>query len=119
MSLAFSKAALANFAAVFPESASQLESHGTWEGEVEYLVQDNADLKTSRSIQRIKTGVETLELHFADTEPTGLKSGDRLRVNGARVGTQVAAYGGSVQTPSTVLRGMCMPIGSQKTLVSW
>ena len=43
LSLAFSPEFLSELATTFPQSASQLEAHGTWRGILEYLIIDNAD----------------------------------------------------------------------------
>src|SRR5258708_34747728 len=49
LSLAFSPATLAELAAAFPDSASQLESQGTWQGPIERWVADSADRTWSRT----------------------------------------------------------------------
>jgi M6 family metalloprotease-like protein len=116
--LAFSQDALDNLGASFPESAGQLESLGSWSGELEYLVQDNPGFRTSVNIQRLKTGLETLDLHFAGNEPDGLVSGVHLRVNGVRAGNQVAAYGNVATSTNVSTSGpMCTTTGPQKSVV--
>jgi M6 family metalloprotease-like protein len=117
LALALADDALAGIAAAFPDSAGQLESNGEWAGELEYLVIDNSDLKTSQSVTRLKTAVEVLDLHF-DSEPAGLESGIRLKVHGIRLGTQVAAVGEPASTMTVAEAGaMCTPIGQQRALV--
>ena len=58
LKLAFAPDALANLAAAFPDSAAQLESHGTWQGEIEYLVGDSEDMRTSQTFRRMSYGEE-------------------------------------------------------------
>lgn len=113
--LAFSADVLAELAATFPQSAMWLEQQGAWEGPVEYLIFDDEPMSAHRSSIRVQTGMEWLEVHFAKHEPQGLKCGDRMRVQGVRAGTVVAAADGSVtSTASTVT---CTPAGEQKVAV--
>jgi len=86
---------LSNMVRAFPDSASLLESHGTWQGTLEYLIADYPD-GTHRAIRRMKTGKEVLEIEFAGPEPPRLKSGDILKVRGVRAGNVVAAADGNV-----------------------
>src|SRR5262245_1375774 len=50
LALALSPEALGTLAAGFPESASQLESHGSWEGTIEQWVADSADFSSSATV---------------------------------------------------------------------
>jgi M6 family metalloprotease-like protein/uncharacterized repeat protein (TIGR01451 family) len=117
LSLAFSEDLLSNLRRAFPQSALQLEESGHWEGSVEFLVEDGADLKSHREIQRLSTGKETLDIHFGARVPDNLQSGDILQVHGIRAGTQVAADGGTVTGSVTGPAAMCTPIGEQRSLV--
>lgn len=116
LSLAFPANLLADLAAKFPGSAAQLESHGVWEGPIEYLIFDDAAMRTHRELRRMTSGPETLEIFFAGTEPAGLKSGHVLRVRGVRAGNTVAAAEGSIQG-STLAATSCSTTGVQKTAV--
>jgi M6 family metalloprotease-like protein len=102
---------LDTLAATFPELASQLESQGSWQGPVDYLIADYPD-KTHRAIRRMKVGSEVLEIEFAGPEPPGLKSGDILSVHGVRAGNTVAAADGNV-SGSIVAPATCSTKGAQ------
>ena len=115
LSFAFSQDVLANMSATFPESASRLEAAGTWEGEVETVIFDRPDLSTHRTVYRMNVGGETYDIHFAKDEPVGLKCRDRLQVRGVRVGSNVAAADGNIQTVAAA--GVCNPIGTQSSAV--
>ncbi|MBI3695587.1 MAG: hypothetical protein HY238_12210 [Acidobacteria bacterium] len=116
LALAFSEELLAQLAAAFPDSASQLESRGAWEGPIEYLIFDNPAMTEHRSLRRMQVGSETLEIYFAGAEPDGLKSGDLLLVSGMRARTRVAAAGGAV-TGSNLPASSCSPTGVQNAAV--
>ena len=115
LSFAFSQDLLTRMSAAFPESTSNLETPGAWEGEVEYIILDSRDLKTHRRVYRMKVGGETYDIHFAKDEPVGLKCRDRLQVRGIRVGSSVAAADGNIQ--SVAAAGVCNPVGIQKSAV--
>jgi M6 family metalloprotease-like protein len=128
LALALPQDALTQITATFPEAAGSLESQGAWSGELEYLVQDNARLHTSRDVLQLKTDDGVLDVHFAGAAPDGLESGVRLQVHGVRVGTQVAAYGSDTalasQASETKARpmstnspGACTTTGPQNSVV--
>src|SRR6266853_2743544 len=75
LTFAFSPELLADLAAKFPDSATQLESHTTVSGPIQHWIFDNADLKTSRSAYQMKVGAQTFNLYFAGTEPPVVKGG--------------------------------------------
>src|SRR5437879_3604122 len=68
LSLAFSPELVDDLAAKFPESASFLETHGRWQGTVESWVFDYPG-GSSRTVHRMRAGSDTVEMHFAGTEP--------------------------------------------------
>ncbi len=115
LGFAFSQDLLANLAAAFPESASQLESAGTWEGQLEWVVAMRPNLINYRDLRRLTVGSESYDIYFAKTEPAGLKCRDTLRVRGIRVGTRIAAADGSIQSAAPA--GACNTIGDQKSIV--
>ena len=117
LSLAFSDDLLSRLAAAFPQSRTRLESYGTWEGAIEYQIEDNLSTKTHRNIVRMKAGKETLNIQFASGVPETLESRDILRVRGLRVGTQLAASGGTVTGSIAAPSAMCTPLGEQRSLV--
>src|SRR2546425_7243936 len=120
LSFAFSPELLADLAAKFPESAGLLESHGTWQGPVEHWIIDNSDLKSSRSVLRMKVGQQNLEVHFAGPEPAGLKSVALLKATGVQVGYLLAAASGTVIAPTTTTAtttATCSTTGVQNTAV--
>ncbi len=89
--LAFPASVLESLAASFPEAAASLEQRGRWSGELEYLVEDGADLKSHRDVFRLHRGTEVLDVKFSGREPPGLKSGQKLTVGGIRSGKSVVA----------------------------
>jgi len=88
LSFAFSPELLADLAAKFPGSASQLESHVTVTGPIEHWIADYPD-KTSRSLFMMKAGQQKLTLYFAG-QPGNLKSGQALQVTGVVIGSTMA-----------------------------
>jgi hypothetical protein len=103
--------------AAFPAGAAQIESHGTWEGPIEYIIEDGLNFATHRSHRIISVGGEALRVHFAGVEHD-LKSGDVLRVSGVRAGNVLAASEGSIVTAAAVSSPQeCSTIGAQKTIV--
>jgi M6 family metalloprotease-like protein len=117
LSIAFSDDVLSRLRKAFPESITSLESVGSWQGATEYLIEDGADFKTYQKHFSITTSTETLNVHFASQVPANLQSGKILRVTGIRVGTEVAADGGTVTGTVTGAAAMCTPLGEQRTLV--
>jgi M6 family metalloprotease-like protein len=101
LSLAFSPDTLADLAAAFPGSASQLESQGTWQGPIERWVADSADRTSSRTLTRMKVGGHALDLYFAGPEPAGLTSGSMLQVTGVQVGDAAAVTTSSITSPNS------------------
>jgi len=113
LTLAFSEDLLAALRNSFPQSAGSLESHGTWEGLMDYLVTMDFDLIGNISTRTMQAGSERLEINFAETEPSGLKSGDRLRVDGVRARNQVAAANGNITASADVAGASCSTLGGQ------
>jgi M6 family metalloprotease-like protein len=114
LGLAFSPELLADLAEKFPDSAGQLESHGTWQGSYEQWVYDSADLKSSRTVTRMNVGTKPLELHFAGQQPKALKSGDMLQAEGVVVGSKLVAATNSIQATTAQ---SCSTTGVQNTAV--
>jgi M6 family metalloprotease-like protein len=114
---------LSDLASSFPGARAHLESHGRWEGPIEYVVVDGEDFQWHRNLRTMRSGGETLSIQFAGNEPAGLQSGDILRVEGVRAGNQIAAFNGTTQTESVTTRGKpsspppCTTIGNQKSIV--
>ena len=112
----------------FPTQKARLEQRGSWDGELEYLIEDGADLKSHRNIYRLHRGAETLDLRFAGREPPRLKSGQKLTVKGVRALQAVAAtevevldafLGGSAGTTAAQdanALAQCGPTGPQSVL---
>src|SRR5262249_15997456 len=96
LSFAFSPELLADLSGRFPNSAAQLEQHGTWQGPIEYWIADSANLKT-RWAQILLIGQQKYELHFAGPEPAFVKTGDVVRIKGVALGHRIA-----VETSSPV-----------------
>jgi M6 family metalloprotease-like protein len=116
LELALSPEILADLVAEFPDSVSQLESHGKWRGTIEKAVYDSADLRSSRSVTRMKIGEQTFELHFAGREPKGLKSGDILSGSGISLANSMAVASCTIQAAASSIQ-MCSTKGAQNTAV--
>lgn len=117
LALAFDPELAAAMAAAFPAQASRFESHGVWHAPVETLVIDDANMITHRTVHRMATAQGTLEIHFAGQEPPGVRCGAYLKVEGVKVGNQVAAAGGSVTGYDEVAAAGCSTTGGQNTAV--
>jgi M6 family metalloprotease-like protein len=93
-----------------------LESRGAWIGTVEYLVEDDEQLREARVHRYLRTGKERLELRFLGPEPEGFESGQTVAVSGLRIGDQVAAD--PKQVAITAENGLTCPrTGGQNVLV--
>ncbi len=75
----------------FPTQTANLEQRGSWDGEIEYLIEDDLNLKGHREIFKLHRGGETLDIKFAGREPPRMKSGQKLRLKGVRSMRTVAA----------------------------
>ena len=80
-----------------PQASDSLESYGDWEGPADYVILDDASLKSSKSIVKLTAGGQPLEVHYAGNAPNGLKCGSLLRVSGLRVNRHVAPTSSDVQ----------------------
>ena len=101
LSLAFSADLLADLASKFPESASLLETQGTWQGPVEYWIADYPD-GSHKTVRRLNLDQETVELQFTGPEPAGLTSGSLLVAEGVRLGNVVAVSSASLPAETTL-----------------
>lgn len=116
LSLAFSADTLAQLAATFPAAASQLESHRILQGSVERWIADSADLKSSATVIRMKSGAQILDLYFSGPEPVGLTSGSILEATGVQVGATVAVTSSTLLSPAAVTStGAMSPLGAAST----
>lgn len=144
---AFSPEVVADLATKFPQAVSDLETQGTWQGQVERWVLDSADLKSSVDVVKLNVGQRAFELHFAGPEPKTLQSGDLIQVTGVQVGSKIAISEANtvpkplsvraslreqttsnsqrlspLSTASTAGGGACTTTGAQNTavlLVTW
>jgi M6 family metalloprotease-like protein len=89
--LAFPASVLAQLVDSFPEASAYLEQRGAWQGSLEFMVEDGVSLQTSRSVYKLRSADELIDVHFSGKEPPGLKSGQALRVRGIRSGKKVVA----------------------------
>jgi len=116
LALAFSADTLAQLAATFPKPAVQLESHRILQGSVERWIGDSADLKSSVTVTRMKSGAQILDLYFSGTEPAGLTSGSTLQATGLQVGATVAVTSSTLLSPAAVTSsGAMSPLGGAST----
>ena len=112
----------------FPASAAELEVRGSWEGILDYTIIDDEQLRQSEVEIALQKGSKRIALHFAEREPAGLKSGVFLRVEGVRVGDDVAVessasaeweesiHAASAQNPAEAA-GSCSALGEQRIAV--
>lgn len=115
LELAFDDNLLAGLKKTFPQSASLLESHGTWTGPVDYIILDDHTLANHRVDISMNSTDGALKLHFTEHEPSWFQCRDILTVSGVKLGEQVAAADGSVS--SSVASAGCTLTGDQKTIV--
>lgn len=111
LELAFDDNVVATLSAAFPQSAASLESHGVFEGPIEYVILDDHTLGRHRVDIRMEVAGQSSFVHFPEHEPDWLKCGDILRVEGIKVGAQVAAANGSVS--GSVAGAGCTTTGQQ------
>src|SRR6266404_4208333 len=90
LSFAFSPNLLADLAAKFPGSSSQLESHVTLSGPVEHWITDSADMKSSEDSWFLNAGASRLTLHFSTTQRPDPKASPVVTIEGVQVGSDVA-----------------------------
>src|SRR5262245_1752820 len=107
LTFAFSPQLLVDLAGRFPNSASQLEQHGSWQGPIEYWIADTADLKQHWTQILMTIGPRKYELHFAGPEPAYVSTGQMVRVNGVALGGRIA-----VETSSPAQSGTAATSGS-------
>lgn len=115
LAFSLSPGLLADLSKKFPEAASQLESRGTWRGTIEKWVYDSADLKSFRTVTRMKAGEQNIELHFAGPEASTCQSGDTLQASGVLLDGSMAVASSSIQ--ATAMPSGCSTTGAQKTAV--
>jgi M6 family metalloprotease-like protein/uncharacterized repeat protein (TIGR02543 family) len=124
--LAFPADVLAGLAASFPAAKGSLERRGRWQGELEYLIEDDASMAAHRSIFKLHGQGEVLDVRFAGGEPPGLRSGRKFELAGLRVGRSVAvneaeqldaAQDGTVNADAgSTYPATCAPTGAQSVL---
>lgn len=111
-SLALPTSVLAALRQAFPKSAQHLEQRNDWEGVLEELVEDDFEHGMSRTIVRLKTAGETLEVHWAGPRPAGVQAGAVVRLRGVRVGNRVAATSATIVALASQAAA-CAPAGQQ------
>src|SRR5207245_105116 len=119
--MAFSQELVADLAATFPDSAGLLENHGSWQGPIERWVYDSADLKSSRTVTKMKIGDRFLEVHFANPEDSNVANGSLLQAEGVQIGNKVVLNAAAVEGVAATAAN-CSTKGAQKTavfLVTW
>ncbi|MCM2310564.1 MAG: NEW3 domain-containing protein [Steroidobacteraceae bacterium] len=111
----------------FARQKANLEQRGRWDGELEFLIEDDAAMRSHRKVFRLHRGTEILEMKFAGREPPQLRSGQKLRVGGVRAGralaaTEVELLDGFLDGPETSYGsdanalGQCTTTGAQAVL---
>jgi hypothetical protein len=114
--LAFPPDLLEELAAAFPQQKAKLESHGQWQGPVEYFILDGANPKF---IARMRTGNEDVLLHFASGQAPNSKSRDVLSVRGVRAGDRIAVHAVEMSPMLAEASNLvhCSSVGDQKIAV--
>jgi uncharacterized protein (TIGR03437 family) len=113
LSLALPEPALGALRRAYPSLASSLEERGEWSGPITELIADDFERHASRRLIWMRVAEGELDLRFASGEPPHLKTGDRARVRGTRLGMTVAAVEASVTAPAAAA-GTCETTGEQK-----
>ena len=90
LTFAFSPELLADLAAKFPASSVLLESQVTLEGTTEYETTDYADPRLSKTEIVLRSGGQTVQLHFAYRLTAPLKGGASVTVEGVVSGGMMA-----------------------------
>jgi hypothetical protein len=111
--LALPESAVGALRRAYPNLASSLEERGEWSGPITELIADDFANHVSRRLIWMRVAEGELDLRFASGEPVHLKTGDRARVQGTRLGMTVAAVGASVTAPAAAA-GTCNTTGEQK-----
>jgi M6 family metalloprotease-like protein len=115
LALAFSQDLLDDLKSKFPDSASQLEQHGVWEGTSTHVIFDDPARNAGAWSVHIRRGNESLEINSAAGEPR-CSSGQTLTVEGIRLNNVVAAGSTSVQAADVAASG-CSTTGVQNIAV--
>jgi hypothetical protein len=101
LTFAFSPELLDDLAKKFPQAASMLESHATWQGPIEVWVTEYAKPAHSKTTVRMKVSGRWMDLHFAGKVPANLESGAMLQATGIQVGSAIVASNSVVQPGAT------------------
>jgi M6 family metalloprotease-like protein len=102
--------------AEFPEAADRLDSQPSLKSTIVVFIEDNIAPKESRTFVQMQEQRGKPLVYFASKEPSGLKSGDVLRVRGLRIDDHIAAVeAGVVQSASTA--SAAPMIGDLKTAI--
>ena len=90
LQFAFSPELASDLAGMFPQLASQLESHTTVTGTVQHWITDYPRKQGARSVWQMRAGSRTLLLYFAGPEPALSKNNQKLQATGVVVGSNMA-----------------------------
>ena len=90
LQFAFSPELSSDLAGMFPQLASQLESHATVTGTVQHWIGDYPRQQGARSVWQMRAGSRTLLLYFAGPEPALPRENQRLQATGVVVGSNMA-----------------------------
>jgi M6 family metalloprotease-like protein len=120
LSLALSPELASELASRYPEAAASLETHGIWQGNLEYWIADYPH-GAHRSVFRLKTSRGTMDVHFAGREPAGIGNGGAFAIEGVLAGDTLAAMSDGVRpmaaTTTTTTASACSTTGVQNTAV--
>ncbi len=109
LSFALSPELLADLAAKFPRSSSQLESRSTVTGTLQHWVADYSN--GSRSWWSMNSGNRSLNLHFAGREPQNVNPDALFQATGVLAGGEMAVETVTLIQPSAASNSSARPSG--------
>lgn len=112
--LALPEDLLATLSTAFPNAAGSLESRGTWQGTLEYVIQDGINVAASKEIFRLHAGGRAAELIPVGRVSGNFKCNDTVAAAGVRSGDKIVS--GEV-TLAASTNATCSTIGAQKIAV--
>jgi M6 family metalloprotease-like protein len=89
LNLAFSPDLLDSMRAAFPDSAAHFETQRTWTGSLQTAVEDDLDLKTAKTINRLITGGGALNVYLSGNQPQPISG--QMTVEGVEALGNIAA----------------------------
>src|SRR5712691_5556105 len=113
LGLAFPADVLADLGGAFPQSAANLETRGTWQGQLYYFTEDGVGMAWHRENRRLKIGNEMIDLYPVAGDVAGSKCNEVISATGVRSGSKIVAESSAVVAAGAA----CSPTGAQKIAV--